>query len=76
MDETKYRVAIIGCGYMGQKYVEAYHTYPDTEIVAIASKLSADLGSAPVKLPLPDRSLSLYPSERRWVGRDQEGRPL
>ena len=44
--------------------------------VAIASKLSADLGSAPVKLPLPDRSLSLYPSERRWVGRDQEGRPL
>ena len=30
------RVAIIGCGRLGQKYAEAYSTYPDTEIVAIA----------------------------------------
>ena len=36
MSETKYRVAIIGCGRMGQNYAEAYTTYPDTEIVAIA----------------------------------------
>ena len=36
MSEVKNRVAIIGCGRMGQKYAEAYTTYPDTEIVAIA----------------------------------------
>ena len=36
MSDTKYRVAIIGCGRMGQNYAEAYTTYPDTEIVAIA----------------------------------------
>ncbi len=35
MSNTKYRVAIIGCGRMGQNYAEAYTTYPDTEIVAI-----------------------------------------
>ena len=35
MSETKHRVAIIGCGRMGQNYAEAYATYPDTEIVAI-----------------------------------------
>lgn len=36
MRGVKYRVAIIGCGSMGQTYAEAYTTYPDTEIVAIA----------------------------------------
>ena len=36
MNDTKYRVAIIGCGRMGQNYAEAYTAYPDTEIVAIA----------------------------------------
>ena len=36
MIDTKYRVAIIGCGRMGQNYAEAYTTYPDTEVVAIA----------------------------------------
>ena len=35
MRDTTYRVAIIGCGRMGQNYAEAYTTYPDTEIVAI-----------------------------------------
>ena len=35
MGEQKYRVAIIGCGRMGQIYADAYTTYPDTEIVAI-----------------------------------------
>ena len=36
MSKVKHRAAIIGCGRMGQKYAEAYTTYPDTEIVAIA----------------------------------------
>lgn len=36
MNDIKYRVAIIGCGRMGQNYAAAYTTYPDTEIVAIA----------------------------------------
>ena len=31
-----HRVAIIGCGAMGQQYEKACSTYPDTEIVAIA----------------------------------------
>lgn len=36
--KKKYRVAVIGCGYMGQRYVDAYQTYPDTEVVAIAER--------------------------------------
>ncbi len=32
----KYRVAIIGCGRMGQYYADVYKVLPDTEIVAIA----------------------------------------
>lgn len=36
MSDTKHRVAIIGCGRMGQHYAEAYTTYPDTEIISIA----------------------------------------
>ena len=32
MSEYKHRVAIIGCGVMGQIYAEAYTTYPDTAI--------------------------------------------
>ena len=35
MNDTSYRVAIIGCGRMGQNYAEAYTTYPDTQIIAI-----------------------------------------
>ena len=38
--------------------------------VAIAAKQSAVLGNVPVKLPLEDQSLSLYPSRRRWLGKD------
>jgi len=41
---------------------------------AIASKLSAQLGSVPVKLPLKDRSLSLLPRPYRWIGGDETGR--
>ena len=33
---NKLKVAIIGCGRLGQQYATAYSTYPDTEIVAIA----------------------------------------
>ncbi|MFN0170190.1 MAG: Gfo/Idh/MocA family protein [Bryobacteraceae bacterium] len=43
--------------------------------VAIASKLSAQLGNQPVKLPLKDRTLALLPSPYRWVGGDAAGRP-
>jgi len=35
MSEVKHRVAIVGCGRMGQIYAEAYSTYPDTQVVAI-----------------------------------------
>ena len=38
---------------------------------AIAARLSVQLGSVPVKLPLEDRSLTLYPVPSRWVGGDE-----
>ena len=41
--------------------------------VAIAAKYSALWGSVPLKLPLEDRSLALYPREYRWLGGDQSG---
>ncbi len=31
----KLRVAVIGCGRMGQEYLKAYTTYPDTQVVAL-----------------------------------------
>ncbi|MSS73472.1 MAG: Gfo/Idh/MocA family oxidoreductase [Candidatus Latescibacteria bacterium] len=43
--------------------------------VAIAAKLSAMRDSAPVRLPLQDRSLSLYPRPYRWLGGDATGQP-
>ena len=42
--------------------------------VAIAAKYSALWGSVPLKLPLEDRSLTLYPTPYRWLGGDQSGR--
>ena len=36
MGQKRHRVVVIGCGYLGQKYVNAYQTFPDTEVVAIA----------------------------------------
>jgi len=42
--------------------------------VAIATTLSAKLGNVPIKLPLQDRSLSLYPRPYRWIGGDETGR--
>jgi predicted dehydrogenase len=38
--------------------------------IAIACKLSARSGNRPVKLPLEDRSLELFPSAYRWLGGD------
>ena len=43
--------------------------------VAIAAKVSAQRGNVPIKLPLADRSLSLYPRRYRWLGGDEDGLP-
>lgn len=43
--------------------------------VAIACQHSARLGNVPVRLPLEDRSLTLYPSPYRWLGGDAIGNP-
>jgi predicted dehydrogenase len=43
--------------------------------VAIAAKLSARLGSVPIRLPLQDRALRLYPRAHRWAGGDATGNP-
>ncbi|MSR81509.1 MAG: Gfo/Idh/MocA family oxidoreductase [Candidatus Latescibacteria bacterium] len=43
--------------------------------VAIACQRSARLGHVPVRLPLEDRSLTLYPSPYRWLGGDVTGLP-
>ena len=36
MSASKYTIAIIGCGRLGQHYAEVYQTLPNTELVAIA----------------------------------------
>ena len=36
MTERNYRVAIIGCGRLGQVYADLYSSFPNTEIIAIA----------------------------------------
>lgn len=38
MTQIKHRVAVVGCGYMGQRYARAYTTYPDTELVALVEE--------------------------------------
>jgi predicted dehydrogenase len=43
--------------------------------LAIACKLSAQLGNVPLRLPLQDRSLTLLPRPYRWLGGDVTGRP-
>lgn len=43
--------------------------------IAIACKLSAQLGNRSIKLPLEDRSLTLYPRPYRWLGGDETDRP-
>ena len=60
---------------MGSKLWISGHDLRQALEVAIACKLSAQLGSVTVKLPLEDRSLALYPRSYRWVGGDEDGSP-
>lgn len=36
MSSQRHGVAVVGCGSMGQAYIRAYDTYPDTELIALA----------------------------------------
>ena len=59
----------------GSKLWVSGHNLRQALEIAIASKLSAQLGNQPVWLPLEDRSLALYPSPYWWRGGDATGRP-
>ena len=56
----------------GQLYVSGHDLRQSLE-AAVAAKHSALRGSTPLKLPLEDRSLALYPRAYRWLGGDQSG---
>ena len=56
----------------GELYISGHDLRQSLE-VAIAAKYSALWGSVPLKLPLEDRSLSLYPTNYRWLGGDDTG---
>ena len=58
----------------GEPWVSGHDLRQVLEI-AIACKLSAQLGTVPVRLPLEDRSLALYPRAYRWLGGDATGKP-
>jgi len=53
--------------------VSGYDLLKSLEI-AVAAKHSALRGNVTMKLPLEDRSLTLYPRAYRWLGGDQSGR--
>ena len=57
----------------GELWISGYDLRQSLE-AAIAAKYSALWGSVPLKLPLEDRSLTLYPRQYRWLGGDQAGR--
>ncbi len=57
-----------------QLWISGHDLRQALEIV-IACKLSAQSGNRPVKLPLEDRSLALYPVAYRWLGGDATGNP-
>ena len=59
----------------GSKLWVSGHDLRQALEVAIACKHSARLGNAPMKLPLVDRSLELYPRPFRWLGGDAIGKP-
>ncbi|MSO23242.1 MAG: Gfo/Idh/MocA family oxidoreductase [Acidobacteria bacterium] len=59
----------------GSKLAISGHDLRQALEIAIASKVSAQLGNVPVKLPLKDRSLTLYPVRYRWLGGDESGSP-
>ena len=80
-------VEVIGLNYMftsirsflaavetGSKLWISGHDLRQALEVAIASKLSVQRRSAPVSLPLADRSLCLYPRAYRWLGGDETGK--
>ena len=68
-----------------QSFISAVNTENESELfisghdlrqaleIAIACKQSALLGNVPVKLPLKDRSLTLFPRPYRWLGGDATG---
>lgn len=56
----------------GELFVSGHDLRQSLE-VAIAAKHSALWGSVPLKLPLEDRSLTLYPRAYRWLGGDHSG---
>jgi predicted dehydrogenase len=58
----------------GQPWVTGHDLRQALE-VAIAAKHSALRNSAPVRLPLEDRSLALFPRAYRWLGGDVSGKP-
>ena len=57
----------------GELYISGHDLRQSLE-VAIAAKYSALRGSVPLKLPLQDRSLTLYPRPYRWLGGDHDDR--
>ena len=59
----------------GSKLAISGHDLRQALEVAIAMKLSAQLGNAPVKLPLSDRSHTMIPASGRWLGKDLIGNP-
>ena len=59
----------------GSKLAISGHDLRQALEVAIAMKLSAQLGNAPVKLPLADRSHTMIPADGRWLGKDLTGIP-
>ena len=78
-DKSDYLVASI-CSFVnavrtGSKLWISGHDLRQALEIAIACKMSAQLGNVPVKLPVQDRSLTLYPSPYRWLGGDATGDP-
>ena len=67
--------SLIAAVETGSRLAISGHDLRQALEVAIATKLSAKLGSVPVKLPLEDRSLTMYPEAYRWLGGDQVGNP-
>lgn len=57
----------------GTEMVISGHDLRQALEVAIAAKYSALWGNVPLKLPLEDRSLILYPTKYRWLGGDATG---
>ena len=57
----------------GELFISGHDLRQSLE-AAIAAKYSALWGSVALKLPLEDRSLSLFPRAYRWLGGDHSGK--